>query len=154
MVDPLGSRYPTDASLLQFFEAIEHEVDGAPGRPQHGVDEHVAAGPVRSAVSVPSKSRETLRSTSGSVRPPTTQIVSPDYFRTLDLPVVAGRGFNDRDRADSVPVCMVNEAFVRGYCRRPIADRPAGRAPARRVVASAAGGPGDRRRRPPGQGPA
>ena len=31
MVDPLGSRYPTDASLLQFFEAIEREIKPLPG---------------------------------------------------------------------------------------------------------------------------
>ena len=31
MVDPLGSRYPTDALLLQFFEAIEREVTVLPG---------------------------------------------------------------------------------------------------------------------------
>ena len=45
------------------------------------------------------------------------QIASPSYFETLDLPVVTGRAFDDRDRADRVPVCMVNEAFVRRYFR-------------------------------------
>jgi putative ABC transport system permease protein len=45
------------------------------------------------------------------------QIVSPAYFRTLDLPVVTGRGFVDRDTRDGVQVCIVNEAFVRGYLR-------------------------------------
>ena len=31
MVDPLGSRYPTAASLLQFFEAVEAEIKALPG---------------------------------------------------------------------------------------------------------------------------
>ena len=31
MVDPLGSRYPTHASLLQFFDAVEREVMALPG---------------------------------------------------------------------------------------------------------------------------
>ena len=55
------------------------------------------------------------------------QIVSPAYFATLDLPVVAGRSFNDRDTRDSVPVCIVNEAFVRGHLqgRSPIGLRVA-----------------------------
>ncbi len=39
-------------------------------------------------------------------------VVSPDYFRTLELPILAGRAFDERDRPGSVPVCIVNEAFV------------------------------------------
>ena len=31
MVDPLGSQYPTPESLLQFFGAIERELQGTPG---------------------------------------------------------------------------------------------------------------------------
>jgi putative ABC transport system permease protein len=53
------------------------------------------------------------------------QIVSQSYFETLDLPIVTGRPFDERDRADSVPVCMVNEAFVRRFLqgRSPIGMR-------------------------------
>jgi putative ABC transport system permease protein len=43
------------------------------------------------------------------------QIVSPAYFSTLDLPVVAGRGFDDRDAPGKAQVCVVNQAFVRRY---------------------------------------
>jgi len=55
------------------------------------------------------------------------QIVSPTYFRTLDLPVMAGRGFNQHDTRESMPVCIVNEALVRGYLqgRSPIGLRVA-----------------------------
>ena len=55
------------------------------------------------------------------------QVVSPTYFQTVDLPILAGRGFTDRDTNDSVPVCIVNEAFVRGHLqgRSPIGLRVA-----------------------------
>jgi putative ABC transport system permease protein len=43
------------------------------------------------------------------------QIVSPTYFTTLDLPLAAGRGFDERDVPGKVQVCIVNEAFVRRY---------------------------------------
>ena len=46
-------------------------------------------------------------------RPPNYQIVSPTYFSTLDLPIVAGRAFDARDTRDSPRVCIVNEAFAR-----------------------------------------
>jgi predicted permease len=39
--------------------------------------------------------------------------VSPDYFRTLDIPIIAGRDFNLQDTDKSQPVIAVNETFVR-----------------------------------------
>jgi len=39
--------------------------------------------------------------------------VSPDYFRTIGLPLIAGRAFNARDRAGAPLVAIVNETFAR-----------------------------------------
>jgi predicted permease len=39
--------------------------------------------------------------------------VSPDYFNTLRIPIVAGRDFNDHDTAQSPRAAVVNEAFAR-----------------------------------------
>ena len=41
--------------------------------------------------------------------------VSPDYFRTLGVPLLSGRDFNDRDTATSPRVAIVDEAFVQTY---------------------------------------
>jgi hypothetical protein len=38
--------------------------------------------------------------------------VSVQYFRTIDLPVVLGRAFNERDTRTSGAVCLVNEALA------------------------------------------
>jgi putative ABC transport system permease protein len=50
---------------------------------------------------------------------------SDGYFRTLDIPIVAGRRFTERDTRDAPPVCIVNEAFVRQHLagRDPIGVR-------------------------------
>ena len=49
----------------------------------------------------------------------------PGYFSALDLPIVSGRGFNERDTLRSLQVCLVNEAFVRRHFkgRNPIGAR-------------------------------
>jgi predicted permease len=41
--------------------------------------------------------------------------VSPGYFRTLQVPVYSGRGFEASDTAQSRPVAIVNDAFVRRF---------------------------------------
>ncbi len=38
--------------------------------------------------------------------------VSPGYFDVLNVPIVAGRAFQDGDRADGLPVVIVNEALA------------------------------------------
>ena len=53
------------------------------------------------------------------------KIVTPGYFRTLGLRLIAGRLLDERDTAGSVPVVVVNESFVRRYLsnRDPIGSR-------------------------------
>ena len=42
-------------------------------------------------------------------------IVSPQYFRTMQIPVLQGREFTDADDVHSPPVIIVNEAFARRF---------------------------------------
>ncbi len=41
--------------------------------------------------------------------------VTPDFFRTLRIPIVLGRPFTDADSATAPRVALVNQAFVRRY---------------------------------------
>jgi putative ABC transport system permease protein len=139
IVDPLGSRYPTPESLTQFYTEVEREVAAIPG-----------VGGVAWASTLPmgeSYFGQYFFDIVGDApiddrqRPAADyQIVSASYFRTLDLPVVEGRGFDDRDTASSTPICIVNEAFARAYGRgrSPIglrvAVRPTGSPQAKPVV--------------------
>src|SRR5262249_16371674 len=43
------------------------------------------------------------------------RIASPDYFRTMRIPVLRGRSFTDADRDGAIPVALVNEATVRTF---------------------------------------
>ena len=48
--------------------------------------------------------------------------VSTGYFETMQIPLLSGRDFTDRDTESSPRVALVNERFVRDYCagRNPI----------------------------------
>jgi predicted permease len=41
--------------------------------------------------------------------------VSPDYFKTMEMPLVAGRGFSDRDNPTAPKVVIINETAARKY---------------------------------------
>lgn len=126
MVDPLGSRYPTPAALLQFFDETEEEIKALPGVREVAWASTLPMGQSYSGFAffevsgdAPLTDRE---------RPDAEYLmVSPEYFSTIDLPLVAGRPFNDHDTRDTVPVCIVSEALARRYIqgRSPIGARVA-----------------------------
>jgi putative ABC transport system permease protein len=66
-------------------------------------------------------------------RPTWTYFVSPDFFRTLGIPLIAGRTFRDDDTVGRPLVAVVNQEFVRshGIESNPIGaqidDGPSGR---------------------------
>ena len=43
------------------------------------------------------------------------RVISPDYFRALNIPFSRGRPFDDRDTQHAPPVIMVNDTFARRY---------------------------------------
>jgi len=48
--------------------------------------------------------------------------ISPDYFRTMDIRMLAGRDVSDRDTTTSLKVMVVNEAFARHFFGQPYAS--------------------------------
>jgi predicted permease len=45
----------------------------------------------------------------------TTNVISPGWFSTFGIPVLAGRDFTDRDRTSTPLVVVVNQAFARKF---------------------------------------
>lgn len=118
------SRYPTGDSLLQFYDAVEREVRALPLVRSAGWATTLPLGGSQigrqafDIVGMPPL-RDGQRPQAGL------QVVSPGYFDTLELPIVAGRAFSDDDRSGTAPVCIVNEAFARRHFpgRNPLGER-------------------------------
>ncbi len=121
VVDPLSSTYPSAEALLQFYGAIEEELKAIPNFASAAWTSTLPLGPsmnggmfydvVGEPAVVPAERpmAELL-------------VVSSEYFRTLDQPLLAGRAFDDTDRA--LATCIVNEAFARSQLQgRPALGR-------------------------------
>ena len=119
-----GSRYPTPEAITQFYDAVGRDVSALPEVRRVGW-----------ASSLPYGTSELGRWAFEIVGDPQLEArdrpraeyttADPGFFSTLDLPIVSGRGFNDRDTQQGVPVCLVNEALVRRHFkdRDPIGAR-------------------------------
>lgn len=123
LVDPLGDRYPTPQSLQQFFDEIEHEVQAIGDVGGVAWSSSLPLGEASDQVLFDVLGRAPVAE---SERPSADyQIVSPTYLGTLEIPLLAGRGFDAGDRTDGAQVAVVNDAFVRAHLQgvSPIGTR-------------------------------
>jgi len=119
-----SSRYPTPEAVMQFYDAVARDTSARPEVRRVGWASSLPYGTSelgRWAVEIVGDPPVEVRDR------PTAEYTTadPGYFATLDLPIVSGRGFNERDTLHSVPVCLVNEALVRRHFknRDPIGAR-------------------------------
>ncbi|MFP5261334.1 MAG: ABC transporter permease [Blastocatellia bacterium] len=106
-------KYSKREAVNNFFESVEPRVKNLPG--------------------VQSVSAISILPLSGLVasidftivgRPPVTtaetpvaqyRMIAPDYFRTMNIPILSGREFTGLDRAQTLPVAIVNQTLARRY---------------------------------------
>jgi len=108
--------YKTLDSLLQFYDSVAREVEARPEVASVGWSSSLPYGTTEfgpfaiDVVGDPPLPRDG--------RPVADLAVATDgYFKTLDLPIVAGRRFTERDSDAAPMVCIVNEAFVKQVLR-------------------------------------
>jgi putative ABC transport system permease protein len=108
-----SSRYSQPANTLAFYQAAEREIATIPGvrsvglsnvLPTDGWDIGMGFSVVGAPIVDPAHGPSTHY-----------QMVNADYFRTLGIPLVQGRPFDERDTAAGSPVCIVSQEFVRRY---------------------------------------
>jgi len=106
------SRYSSGRQQVAFFDAVLQRVSALPA---------VRSAAVSSAVP-PMKKRMTPLLPEGQPQVPlserpviTIEMVSPGWFKTLRVPLRAGRDFSDSDTPTSASVVIVNEAFARRF---------------------------------------
>jgi putative ABC transport system permease protein len=106
------ARYTSEASQNAFTRQALARIAAIPGVVSAAVSSALPVNPMRSSpVWIEGQQAAPLRS-----RPILyVQMLTPDYAKTLRVPVVQGRMFSDRDNETSEPVAMVNQAFVKRY---------------------------------------
>jgi predicted permease len=120
-IDPKLSRYD-DARALALYDEVTSRLAALPGVAL------VSASRVPAIAGNVSSSNITVE----GFTPPNEDasdtrfnVVGPDYFRTMGVPLVSGRELTARDDAGAPKVAVVNEAFVRHFLagREPLGRR-------------------------------
>jgi predicted permease len=107
------SRYQDDASRIAFYRAVLDRMAAIPG-----VESFAAGGPLpfsgdNEAGSFVIEGRQIPPGNPGPHGD--RRFVSPGYFNTLKIPVLAGRVFTEPDRAGVEPVSVIDDTLAKQY---------------------------------------
>lgn len=109
-----AARYTTPESVYNFYKQLGERVRQLPGVESAGsslvlpLSSYSAAwGPIKVEGYVPKSSSEMIISNE--------RFVSPDYLRTMGLPLIKGRYFDERDIRGAEDVTLVNEQFAQRF---------------------------------------
>jgi len=108
-----AAKYKDEPQRAAFYSDLLRRVEALPGVELAAAVNHLPLGGSNSSTSFlieglpdPPPGQET----SGRYR-----VCTPNYFKTMGIPVLKGRAFTDHDKAGSPPVIIVNETLARKY---------------------------------------
>jgi putative ABC transport system permease protein len=107
------AKYKEDAQVNQFFDQLLAAVAQQPGVEAATVSTDLPLGGNADFLAFSVEGRPLLPT--DKTPDAEARVISPDYFRTLQIPVRNGRVFTDRDVAGVPDVAVINETLARKY---------------------------------------
>jgi putative ABC transport system permease protein len=117
-----GNRYDTTTKVSGFYHDVLGRVGALPDVRSAAVTTTL---PLAGGVGWTSDFTAAGRGAGGYGTEVAHRTVSPDYFRTMRVPILRGRGFTAADTPDGAQVVVINDALARSYFRgeNPIGQR-------------------------------
>src|SRR5690606_16145912 len=116
-------RYATRADVLDFFDRLEERTAGSGGITSISAIDRLPYGPSYSGVAFSITGRASVPSDD----PPrgSNTAARPGYFRTMGIPLLAGREFTPADVTDGAPVAVISRVVAERYWpgEDPVGDR-------------------------------
>jgi predicted permease len=106
--------YSEDARQHQFFNDLEDRLRGIPGAESFVISDSLPpSGGTRGRLlaTIQVEGQPPFEQGTGGLI--TWRYVTPGYFKTLGIPIVSGRVFNEQDRAPGASAMMLSQAFAR-----------------------------------------
>ncbi|HYL97405.1 MAG TPA: FtsX-like permease family protein, partial [Blastocatellia bacterium] len=112
-VDLPDSRYPIEQKAAAFFDDILKRIAAIPGVLSAGATSQLPLRPgINGLIQIEGRPQPETAFSTPLVQP---TFVTLDYFKTMSIPVRAGRNFSKADGATSKEVVIINEALARQF---------------------------------------
>jgi putative ABC transport system permease protein len=108
----LSRRYDSDAQSAAFFQRLIERLDAQPGVQSSAATSFVPIGGGGFGLGRVFLAEGWPEPPAGRDVSAQWNVVTPEYFRTIGIPLLQGRSFTRDDRADSTPVAIVSQSFA------------------------------------------
>jgi putative ABC transport system permease protein len=108
-----SSKYPKPEQQAAFFQQLASRVEALPGVAGAGLTTLMPLGQRDIVYSFNVEGRAPV--SPGDEPAARYQIISPNYFEVMKMPLRVGRAFTEQDTAAAPQVIIINEAFARRY---------------------------------------
>ncbi|HJP93181.1 MAG TPA: ABC transporter permease [Pyrinomonadaceae bacterium] len=108
-----GAKYKEEAQSAAFFNDLVQRVKAQPGVESAALVNYL---PLSGSNSSDAYLIEGMpKPAPGEENEGRYRVCTPDYFRTMQIPIIEGRGFTEQDKAGAPPVVIVNEMLARKH---------------------------------------
>ncbi|MDQ1557189.1 MAG: hypothetical protein QOD32_249 [Pyrinomonadaceae bacterium] len=107
-------KYSDDKLIANFYRQLIARVQALPGVATVGAVSHLPLSGAEEIDGFSVEGRPDSTET-GFTQSADFRVVAPDYFRAMGIPLLRGRPFDARDRADAPGVMIIDEAFARRF---------------------------------------
>jgi putative ABC transport system permease protein len=108
-----GAKYKDGPARAAFYNDLVQRVKAQPGVESAAVVNFVPLGGSNSSDSYLVEGEP--EPAPGQEHDGRYRVATPDYFRTMEIPIVRGRAFTEQDKAGAPPVVIVNETLARKH---------------------------------------
>ena len=108
-----GRRYPKNDDAIRFYQTLTRELAAIPGVTAAAATSYLPAGGGGFGLGRVFLVEGRPEPPAGPDHPANWNVITPDYFRTLGIPLLRGRVFTDHDTPASTPVIIVNGTLAR-----------------------------------------
>jgi putative ABC transport system permease protein len=111
------SKYRTDRDVAEFMRRVLERVQALPEVVAAGMVNRLPLGGGAQTAGIEFEGIELSQTTGGTGVQSDLRPVTPDYFRTLQIPIVAGRVFTEADSEDAPPIGIIDERLAKTIFR-------------------------------------
>ena len=108
-----GARYAEPANIADFYRQIVERVKNVPGVESVSASSTLPLGGGGFYLGRVFLAEGRAEPPAGRDHPAQWNVITPAHFNTLDIRILKGRAFDERDTATSTPVTIINESLAR-----------------------------------------
>jgi putative ABC transport system permease protein len=107
------SKYSRGADQAAFFKQVINRVEALPGVESAGAITHLPLSGMEESGNFSIESHPSESFDVGTIAD--MRAISPNYFRSMGIPILRGRDFSETDGEQSVPVAIISESMAMRY---------------------------------------